>query len=353
MGEILGMGLSHYPGPVVPPEFWGRMLARNVEVGRIPQAVFDDKSRWPQLLRQEWGNDEGRAAAERHSERLMAGYRRLRAELDAFKPDFVVIWGDDQYENFKQSCIPPFCVYIFDQITCRPYSGGKRVFKTDRNAWGLPDDAEMVVKGHRAGARALVQYLIDHDFDTAYAYSTISPAGLAHSHNNTVLFLDHENGAFPYPVVPIHVNCYGSQLMKTAAGSQGEGIQEISPPAPTPRRCFELGRATARCFKESPWRVALIASSSWSHASLTAKHQRLYPDLPADRRRYDELVNGRFTTWGSIDPAEVEDAGQNEMLNWICLAGAMAETGQTFEPIDYIESHLFNSSKCFGLFPCA
>jgi len=33
--------------------------------------------------------------------------------------------------------------------------------------------------------------------------------------------------------------------------------------------------------------------------------------------------------------------------------GAMAETGQKFQSIDYVESHLFNSSKCFGIFPCA
>jgi len=353
MAEILGMGLSHYPGPLVPTDAWARMLSRNVELGRVTQAAFDDRTRWPKPMRDEWGNDEGKDAARVHSERLMAGYRKLRGELDAFKPDLVVIWGDDQYENFKQTCIPPFCVYIFDTLSCRPYGGGRRPFKTEDNAWGVPNDREMIVRGHRAGGRGLVQYLIDHDFDTAYAYSTSAPSGLAHSHNNTVLFLDYERGAFPYPVVPIHVNCYGSQLLETAGGAMGEGIKEISPPAPTPRRCFEFGRATARYFAGSPWRVALIASSSWSHASLTAKHGRLYPDLPADKKRLDELVNGGFRKWGEMSVAEIEDAGQNEMLNWICLAGAMAETGQKFQSIDYVESHLFNSSKCFGIFPCA
>ena len=353
MAEILGMGLSHYPGPLVPPRHWAQMLSRNVEIGRVPKHVFEDRSRWPRPMLEEWGDDEGRSAAERHSQRLMEGYRRLRRELDAFRPDLVVIWGDDQYENFKRTCVPPFCVYIFDKLVCHPYGGGLRLFKTDENAWGVPKDKEMVVQGHRAGARALVQYLIEHDFDTSYAYSTSAPSGLAHSHNNTVLFLDYERGEFPYPVVPIHVNCYGSQLMDTAAGAVGEGIKEISPPAPTPRRCFELGRATVRCFASSPWRVALVASSSWSPASLTAKHDRLYPDLVADRKRYEELKSGGFKTWGEISAADVDNAGQNEMLNWICLAGAMAETGQSFEPVDYVESYLFNSSKCFGFFPSA
>ncbi len=47
MGEILGLGLSHYPGPMAPSRYWSRMLARNVEVGRVAPELFSDKSRWP------------------------------------------------------------------------------------------------------------------------------------------------------------------------------------------------------------------------------------------------------------------------------------------------------------------
>jgi hypothetical protein len=99
--------------------------------------------------------------------------------------------------------------------------------------------------------------------------------------------------------------------------------------------------------------VALIASSSWSHATLTAKHNRLYPDVAADRKLRDELRDGGFTHWGDLPLARIEDAGQHEMLNWICLAGAMTELGQRPEIVDYVESYVFNSSKCFALFPSA
>ena len=40
----------------------------------------------------------------------------MREALDAFKPDIVLIWGDDQYENFKRDCIPAFCVGIYDKV---------------------------------------------------------------------------------------------------------------------------------------------------------------------------------------------------------------------------------------------
>jgi len=351
MGEIIGLGLSHYPGPSVPVESWPEMLHRNVEHGRIAPELFADKSRWPEPMRAEWGDDEGQSAAREHRSRLLAGYKRLRQELDAFAPDVVLIWGDDQYENFKQNCVPAFCVGIYDTVVNRPYGGGKIPFKTDKNAWGLPDDTELLIEGHYEAGLALCRHLIENRFDVAYSRSVTHPAGLAHSFTNTIMFLDYDRKGFDYPVIPVHVNCYGNALINNSARTQGEGTSEIAPPSPSPARCFEIGRATARFFKNSSWRAALIGSSSWSHGSLTAKHGKLYPDIQADRRRHEELRSGRFTEWGKLTPEEIEDAGQQEILNWICLGGAMTELGRKAEVIDFVESHVFNSSKCFALFP--
>ena len=57
------------------------------------------------------------------------------------------------------------------------------------------------------------------------------------------------------------------------------------------------GRASARLLNQSPWRVALIASSSWSHAFLTPKNHLLYPDVVADRALYEKLPVGEYETW--------------------------------------------------------
>jgi len=352
MAEILGIGLSHYPGPSVPAQHWPRMIERNVEVGRVKPDLFAAKDRWPEPMRAEWGNDEGVSAAERHREKLLAGYTRLRAELDAFRPDLVVIWGDDQYENFRRDCIPAFCIGIFDSVISRPLTTCGIPFKTKENAWGLPPDTEMRIRGHYDGAAGLCRSLLEDGFDVAYAMEFKHPAGLAHSFNNTILYLDHQRRGFDYPIVPFHVNCYGNQLLKSAARAMGEaGSDAITPPAPSPARCFDIGRATARHFAASPWRVALIASSSWSHGSLTAKHGKLYPDLDADRARFDDLRNGGFASWGKLTQAAIEESGQHEILNWICLAGAMSELGQKAEIVSYVETYVFNSSKCFAYFP--
>jgi hypothetical protein len=99
----------------------------------------------------------------------------------------------------------------------------------------------------------------------------------------------------------------------------------FDPPSPAPWRCFDLGGMVARVLSESPWRVALIASSSWSHAFLTPKHQLLYPDVDADRALYEKLRVGDYQAWRATPLAAIEESGQQEMLNWMCLAGAMAE----------------------------
>src|SRR5207253_1464119 len=122
------------------------------------------------------------------------------------------------------------------------------------------------------------------------------------------------------------------------------------PPAPSPRRCFELGRLTARILRESPWRVVLMASSSWSHAFLTAKNHFLYPDLEADRVLLEHLRAGDYETWRDLPLERLEASGQHEVLNWVCLAGAMAELGAKMELVDWVETWIFNAPKCQAIF---
>ena len=265
----------------------------------------------------------------------------LSEALNEFKPDLVLIWGDDQFENYKKDCVPAFAVGIFDEVTVRPFGGGEQVFKTTDNAWGLDPETPLVIRGHKKAASELARHLIEDQFDIAYSLETRHKRGLAHSINNTVLYLDYERHGegFGYPILPVFVNCYGSDLLVGAAKMSGEGEDVLSPPAPTPRRCFHLGASIARFFAASPWRVAMIGSSSWSHGSLTKKHHRLFPDLAADQRRFEELQSGEFRKWENLTEAEIDDSGQHELLNWICLAGAMAELNRSVEIVDFVPSH--------------
>ena len=45
----------------------------------------------------------------------------------------------------------------------------------------------------------------------------------------------------------------------------------------------------------------------------------------------------------------LEDAGQQEMLNWMCLAGAMQELDRKPEIVEFLQTYVFNSSKCLAV----
>ena len=93
--------------------------------------------------------------------------------------------------------------------------------------------------------------------------------------------------------------------------------------APNPHRCMEVGAATAKIMAKSPWRVALMASSSWSHSFLTEKNWQLWPDVAADRALYDALEAGDYAKWHGYKTDQIEESGQHEVLKCFCLLGAM------------------------------
>ena len=346
MGEILGVGLTHYPGLIAPDEDRAFPLTRLLNSDKISEELKNPLN-WPEAMRIEYGEDQGVASAKKHRERLVQGFREQRAAIDEFKPDVVLIWGDDQYENFKEDIIPPFCVLAYDEINCTPFTlkdGSAR-----RNVWNEPADKVFHYKGHPA-ARRLVSELIEQGIDMAYAYKPLhETGGLGHAFINTLLYLDYDRKGFDYPVIPFAVNCYGSKVIRSRGGAI-EFENQDDPPGPTPKRCMEVGAATVRAFKDSPYRVALIASSSWSHAFLTEKNNWLWPDHESDRARFEELKDGNYEAWRRITTPQIEDAGQQELLNWMCLAGAMEELKRKPEILDYIETYVFNSEKCMALF---
>src|ERR671922_312357 len=137
------------------------------------------------------------------------GFRKARRLLDDFAPDFVVIWGDDQYENFKEDIIPPFCVMAYESFEVKPWED-----RRGPNFWDEPKDK-----------------------------------------------------TFTYE---------------------------------------------------------------------------------ADRALYEALRAGDYRKWRDTPLSAIEESGQQEMLNWMCLAGAMAELGRKPTETELVQTYIFNSSKCFA-----
>jgi len=345
MGEILGLGISHWPRFGQKDDMLSYWLRKTLEDPDIP-ADKKDPATWPARMREEWGNDQGLAKAPEHRAGMLAGLRRVRKALDDFKPDAVIVWGDDQYENFREDVIPAFCVLAYQEdLECKPWGA-------QPNHWDETSETTFRIKMAPEISKYLASGLLDEQFDVAYAYKPLHYPGLPHAFMNSVLYLDYDRVGFPYPMIPFQVNCYGRDVISHhgIGFPYAEANKPLDPPAPSPRRCFDIGRATARVLAKSPWRIALIASSSWSHGFLCDKNWHLYPDVASDRNLYDAMLKRDWKVWYETPLKDIEDSGQHELLNWFCLNGAMSELGYEVKWSDFVETYVYNSDKVSAIF---
>lgn len=355
MAEILGVGISHYP-PLCRPDAQMADILRFTLADPAVPAAEKDPANWPERMRREWGEDGGTAAAAGHRAELVAGFDAVRAAIDDFAPDVVVIWGDDQYENFQEDLIPPFAVCAYPDMDVHPWRDALRSSMMDGkpNFWNEPADTCFTVRGRPDIARALVEGLLDEQFDVSYAYKPLHQRGFAHAFLNSLLYLDYHRRGFEHPVITFPLNCYGRKVVGARGFLTrfGDDIA-LDPPSPSPARFMALGAAAARVLRDSPWRVALLASSSWSHAFLCDKTWRLRPDTEADRRLYDALRAGDYDTWRRYPLSAIEEGGQQEVLNWHALLGAMEALGAPLKWSQWVQTDAFNSNKVFAIYETA
>jgi hypothetical protein len=210
MGEVLGLGCTHAPHLQFRDEEMSNVLRRLLRSDQTP-AELKDPANWPAGMREEWGADEGLTSAAKHRAVVAEGFRKARAAIDAFKPDFLLIFGDDQYENFKLDIIPPFCVYALQEIEAEPFKASDGLGAAS-NVWDKPTDTVITINGHREAAMALTDELLCRGFDISCAYQFNHAESLNHAFMRTVLYLDYDQRGFDYPIVPFHVNCYGRNL---------------------------------------------------------------------------------------------------------------------------------------------
>jgi len=258
MAEILGLGVTHWPTLCLPNEGLTSVFKRTLEAPNVDPAR-KDPANWPKEMLAELGNDDGLGAANRCGERFGNDFRAIRKILDDFNPDVVLVWGDDQYENFKEDIIPAFCVAGYDdEFALQPWhtnspgsNGGKP------NRWSEKGDWNLNLKGHREAAKYLTTGLIEAGIDMAYAYKPLHHP-MAHAFTNTFLYLDWDRKGFPYPVIPFAVNCFGRNLIYSKGGlghlfapprPEDEGED---PSSPHPWRCMEVGAKVAEVMARSP-----------------------------------------------------------------------------------------------------
>ena len=64
-------------------------------------------------------------------------------------------------------------------------------------------------------------------------------------------------------------------------------------------------------------RVAIIASSSWSHSFLTHKFGCSAFDEEFGRKNLELLNKGQGSKLAALTPGEIQQSGDHEFLNWL------------------------------------
>jgi hypothetical protein len=245
VGEILGLGITHYPPLAGRNEAMAGIFRWTLKDPAIP-ADLKNPTNWPAAMQAEWGSNEGKDSAPAHRAELLSGFSKVRAALDEFQPDFVVIWGDDQCENFNADIIPAFCVLAYDDIQAQPWKLRAPGMPGAANVWSEIEEQLFMIRGHRKGGKFLATRLLSEGFDVAYAYKPLHLDGFGHAFLNSVAYLDYDRTGFSHPLVCFTVNCYGRRVLAQEGGTSRIGQipeENFDPPSPSPTRCFELGAA--------------------------------------------------------------------------------------------------------------
>ena len=224
------------------------------------------------------------AAPKEQAENFLGSYRKLGAALAAAKPDVIVALTVEHWANFFLNAMPAFCI------------GRAEYYDGPIEEWLRIPKAR--VPGDPILAAHLIDACLDGGFDPTFSDELL----LDHA---TFLPLHFLNPALALPIVPVIINT-------------------LTPPMPTARRCFALGELLGHALKESPKRIALIATGGLSHWPGEAKHGKI--NIPFDRKFLDDLICGdraRLTAYTHEEIHREAGSGGHEIRTWIALAGAV------------------------------
>ena len=293
---MLGLGLatSHAPSMFRGLEHWP--LIHRVLTDGVPQ---------PREIEMETA-----AVLQSYIDRINLGFEALKKQLEAFKPDVLLVVGDDQAEVFTEANMPTYCLF-----TCAEVHGSVNI--------GLIGESEeenhITLRCHSELALHLLKELNRNGFDVSES-KELKPLGrpkrgLGHAFTRPVVkVVPHLN----VTVIPLHVNCYFA-------------------PMPPARQCYELGRAIAHALKDRPERVAIMASGGLSHDPRGPRAGWI--DTALDRWVLEQLRLGNGEALCRLFEFDSDTlrSGTGEIRSWIVVAGACGAARATI--LDYIPAH--------------
>jgi len=237
-------------------------------------------------------------------------FAALTAELEAMRPDLIVMFDTDHLNTFFLDNLPVFAIGVTD-------------------AFKGPNDEPRSVPIYTIKSRAdvaghLRQAAMEAGFDLALAQEfTVD--------HSVVVPLHFMTPAMRIPVIPIFVSGH-------------------VPPLPSARRCYELGVAIKRAIESwrEPLRVVVIGSGSFS---LEVFGPRIAPGKsdgvpdPAWAKRVCGLLEkgAMATLLNEATEEQLLRAGNvgGELLDWIAMLGAVGEKRPKFVTPQMEQGHAY------------
>lgn len=323
MAEILGVGTTHVPYLMSAPE--NLLLLRRLLCG-FAESLSGKPFVDPPEAVAEMGSDPAAVAREHHRLHWDA-FRGLRSYIDEVRPDAILLIGDDQAQAFRPGNLPPYAIYVGADVDSAPFHGSR--FPGDaeyvKETWGVESSHRYRWPCDAPVAIALRDGLIRRGFDIASTNDLSSrhwEHGLPHAHANTQLFLRNDDGR--YPIIPLFVNCYGSELaIFDAAVRTDPRLAGVYPAAPSSRRLYAMGEAIREILEGLSARVLICPSSTWSHTWLASGHDRMRMDVEGNLEILRWLERGEGARLRDYDSPAIEANGDHELRNWIVAAGVM------------------------------
>jgi hypothetical protein len=281
--------------------------------------------------------------------RCLEAFATLRAQLERARPDVLLIFGDDQGEQFTFSNFPAFALFTgsaFSGYKISPYFG----LPVGGTRTPRPKTAEhwVTVQSHPELARGLMLGLVARGFDLAFCNALAhEDEGIGHAFMRPSYYLDPD---YRLPIVALSINCYYG-------------------PQPTAKRCYELGHALREIVETLPLdlRVAVLGSGGLWHMP---NYPQSWLDLDFDRavvagirsgdaRALAAYFDGVTPRYDPADPKSVAlvsggtgmvlgyGGGTGETRNWI--AAAAVADGIPGTVVDYVPIHASPIGAGFAL----
>lgn len=226
------------------------------------------------------------AAPKQQADRIIDSYHDLQRMLDVTSPDALLAISVEHWANFFLNQMPTFCIGRADHYE-GPVEEWLRIGKSR-----IPGDPQLSAE--------LLSGCLDAGFDLSFSDELLFD-------HATMLPLHFLTPRMDIPIVPLIVNT-------------------LTPPMPSPKRCYALGRVLGDALEKYPKRIAIVATGGLSHWPGEAKHGQI--NIAFDKRFLETLTNGdrsQVADYSDEEIAREAGSGGHEIRTWITLAGALPD----------------------------